>query len=186
MRWTVASAAAPADGRVEKRRLRPDVLRPRSSVSCALARLRSPLYFLTRVTRVGGRRARRNRPPRERDTRMPHSHTASRGGPGCPWPWSEPTRCEAGMRSERFIASPSVPVILHADSRTVGPRAPDHCRYWKLLGDAAAKEYERRARSRRAERARDGQAGRGSQARAEAPRVRVIPHWTERPSIVKV
>ena len=40
----VASAAAPADGRVEKRRLRPDVLRPRSSVSCALARLRSPLY----------------------------------------------------------------------------------------------------------------------------------------------
>ena len=32
--------AAPADGRVEKRRLRPDVLRPRSSASCALARLR--------------------------------------------------------------------------------------------------------------------------------------------------
>jgi hypothetical protein len=39
-----ASAAAPADGRVEKRRLRLDVLRPRSSVSCTLARLRSPLY----------------------------------------------------------------------------------------------------------------------------------------------
>ena len=31
-------------------------LRPRSSVSCALARLRSPFYCLTRVTRVGGRR----------------------------------------------------------------------------------------------------------------------------------
>ena len=45
----VASAAAPADGRVEKRRLRPDVLPSRSSapaaqMSCALARLRSPLY----------------------------------------------------------------------------------------------------------------------------------------------
>ena len=187
MRWTVASAAAPADGRVEKRRLRPDVLRPRSSVSCALARLRSPLYFLTRVTRVGGRRARRNRPPREaRHQTCRHSHTASRGGSGCPWPWSEPTRCEAGTRSERFIASPSVPVILQASRSTGGPRAPDHCRYWKQLGDAAAAGYERRARSRRAERARASQARRGSQARAEAPRVRVIPHWTERPSIVKV
>ena len=41
-RRTAVSGAAPADGRAEKRRLRPDDLRPRSSVSCALARLRSP------------------------------------------------------------------------------------------------------------------------------------------------
>jgi hypothetical protein len=87
-----------------------------------------------------------------------HSRTAIRGGSGWPWPWSEPTRCEAGTRSERFIASPSIPVILQADRSTVGPRAPDHCRYWKLLGDAAAEVYERRARSRRAERAMASQA----------------------------
>ena len=48
-------AAAPADGRAEKRRLRPDVLRSRSSASCALARLRSPFYWLTMIARVGGR-----------------------------------------------------------------------------------------------------------------------------------
>ena len=170
----VASAAAPADGRVEKRRLRPDVLPSRSSrLRPNVLRAGPPALaalLLSRVTRVGGRRARHNHPPREGAPHRTaalvweHSRTVSCGEPGWPWPWSEPTRCVAGTRSERFIASPSVPVILQAGRSTGGPRAPDHCRYWKPLGDAAAEGYERRARSRRAERARAGQACRGNQA----------------------
>ena len=67
-------------------------------------------------------------------------------------------RGQTGTRSERFNAAPSVPVIHQASRSTGGPRAPDHYRFWKLLGAAPAEEYERRARSRRAERARASQA----------------------------
>ena len=65
--------------------------------------------------------------------------------PGWPWTWSEPHRQARGQpaeptRSERFLASPSLPVIRQATRSTGGPRAPDHCRHWQLLGDATAEE----------------------------------------------
>ena len=97
---------APADGRVEKRRLRPDGLRARSSVSCAVARLRSPLYWLTPITRVGGRPA----PTRlsaaewrgtDCGTVRAHSRSLRCSESGWPWPWSEPTRGVPRPRSGR-------------------------------------------------------------------------------------
>ena len=79
------------------------------------------------------------------------------------------TSSGAGTRSERFHASPSVPVILPANRITGGPRALDHCRFWKLRGDAAARGHKRRARSRRAERVMTSQARRGQQASVTSP-----------------
>ncbi len=56
---------------------------------------------------------------RSRTMVFPDDHLARRcrSEAGWPGPWSEPTRCGAGMRPKRFLAASSVPVILHADGQ---------------------------------------------------------------------
>jgi len=77
-------------------------------------------YCMTRVASLRGRLDPTGPLPRlsvPAESSYAHLVRRWRSEAGWPGPWSEPTRCEAGTRPERFLAASSVPVILQADEQ---------------------------------------------------------------------